>query len=90
MTSDNRHVIYMASIYKDSRFPKGPWYCNFTLADGRRAVRLTRTKNKTEARIICQAWNEAERAAERGSLSTSRAAEIINETLTRLRQEPAV
>lgn len=78
----------MATVSRDPRFPKGVWYCNFTTAHGQRVMRSTHTKSKSEARIICQAWDEAERAAAQGSLSTSRAAAIINETLTRLGQEP--
>jgi hypothetical protein len=50
-------------------------------------MRSTGTKGKAEARIICAGWEEAERAAAQGSLSTSRAAELINETLTRLGHE---
>jgi integrase len=51
-------------------------------------MRSTGKKSKTEAKIICEAWAEAERAAAGASLSTSRAAEIINETLRRCGQEP--
>jgi integrase/recombinase XerC len=78
----------LSSVHRDPRFPKGVWYCSFTTAHGRRVMRSTGTKNKTEAKIICQSWDEAERAAAQGSLSTNRAAQIINETLTRCGQEP--
>jgi integrase len=54
----------------------------------RRAYRSTGTKSRAEAKIICQSWEETERAAARGSLSTNRAAEIINETVRRCGQEP--
>src|SRR5258708_5067554 len=78
----------MASVHRDPRFPRGVWYCSFTTATGRRLMRSTGKKSKTEAKIICEAWAEAERAAAGASLSTSRAAQIINETLRRCGQEP--
>jgi integrase len=49
-------------------------------------MRSTGKKNKTEAKILCEAWAEAERAG--ADLSTNRAAEIINETLRRCGHEP--
>jgi integrase len=78
----------MGSLHKDRRFPRGPWYCSYTLADGRRVMRSTRTKSKAQARILCEAWAETERAAASGSLSTSRATEVVNETLRRLGADP--
>src|SRR5262245_2671689 len=78
----------MASICRDPRSPKGVWYCSYRLADGRRVMRSTGTKIRAEARIICESWAETERAAREGSLSTSRAAETINETLARCCHEP--
>jgi integrase len=78
----------MSSVHRDPRFPKGVWYCSFTTAQGKRVMRSTGAKSKAEAKIICEAWAEAERAAAQGSLSTNRAAEIINETLARCGQEP--
>lgn len=73
----------MASIHRDSRFPKGPYYCAYTLADGRRAYRSTQSRIKSEAKAICQAWAAAEQEATRGRLSASRVAAILNETLER-------
>jgi integrase len=81
-------VSEMASIHRDPRSHKGVWYCSYTLADGRRVMRSTGTTIRTQARIICESWAETERAAREGSLSTSRAAEIINETLERCGHEP--
>ena len=78
----------MASIHRDPRFPKGVWYCSFTTAQGRRVMQSTGKKSKAEAKIVCQSWEEAERAAAQGSLSTSRASEVVNETLRRLGQDP--
>ena len=76
----------MASIHRDPRNPRGNWYCCYTLADGRRTMRSTGTKNRAQAKIICETWAATERAARDGSLSTNRAAEIINETLARCGQ----
>jgi integrase len=78
----------MASISRDKRFPKGVWYANYTLASGQRVMRSTCTRNKAEAKVICEAWSQAEHEAAIGTLSSTRAAEIINETLARLGQEP--
>lgn len=78
----------MSSVHRDPRFPKGVWYCNFTTAQGRRVCRSTGQKSKARAKIICEAWAEAERAAADGTLGQARATQIINETLARCGQEP--
>jgi integrase len=78
----------VASIHRDPRFPRGPWFCFFTLADGRRVSRSTKTTSKAEAKIICAAWAETERSAANGSLSTARATQVVNETLIRFGQNP--
>jgi integrase len=46
-------------------------------------MRSTGTTNRSQAKIICEAWASAEQAARDGALSTSRAAAIVNETLRR-------
>src|SRR6516164_1216054 len=51
-------------------------------------IDITGKRSKQEAKVICEAWAEAERAAANGSLSTNRGAEIINEMLRRSGQEP--
>ena len=78
----------MASIHRDPRFPKGPWFAAFTLAGGRRVLRSTKTKSRAEAKIIANAWETAEREAAHGDLSRDRVAAILNETLTRLGHSP--
>jgi integrase len=78
----------MASIHRDPRSKKGVWYCSFTLASGQRVCRSTKTKSRAEAKVLCESWQEAERSAASGSLSTFRATELINETLRRCGQEP--
>ena len=74
----------MASIHKDRRFPQGVWYACLTLADGRRVMRSTGTKDKAKAKVICEAWQVAENEARGGELSQDRIAEILNETLKRV------
>jgi integrase len=77
-------VMGMASVHKDPRFPKGPWYAAFTRADGRRARRSTKTTSRAQARIIAEAWEAAEREAASGDLTRARVGAILEETLLRL------
>src|SRR5215469_6539346 len=79
---------FMASLHRDPRSPKGVWYCAYTTADGRRVMRSTGKRSKGEAKIVCETWDAAARAAQEGSLSTNRGAEIINEMLRRTGQQP--
>ena len=62
----------MASVHRDPRFPKGPWNCSLTLADGRRVWRSTKKRNKREAKILCDAWQQAEIEAANGELTQHR------------------
>jgi integrase len=78
----------MASIHRNPRSPKGVWYCAYTLADGRRAYRSTGRKNKTEAKIICDALAQSENEAAGGELTKDRLKELFDETLKRLGQSP--
>jgi hypothetical protein len=78
----------MASIHKDPRFKNSPWYAAYTLATGKRVFRSTKSRNKSEARIIAAAWETAEKEAARGELTKDRVSAILNETLIRLGQKP--
>jgi hypothetical protein len=78
----------VASIHKDSRFPKGPWVCYFTRGDGTRAKRSTGKHNRKEALIVCQAIQQAEDELAAGDLSRDRLQALFNETLTRLGEAP--
>jgi integrase len=78
----------MASIHRDPRSLKGVWYCAYQLADGRRAFRSTGKRNKAEAQIICQAWQQAENEAAVGELTKDRVSEIFSETLRRIGAAP--
>jgi integrase len=74
----------MSSVHRNPRSPKGVYYAALRLADGRRAWRSTKTRDKTKARIIADAWQAAEAAAANAELSHDRVLEILNETLKRI------
>jgi len=74
----------MASVHRDPRSPQGVWYCRLTLIDGRRIWRSTKKRNKRQAQVLCDAWQQAELEAANGELTKNRATEIINETLRRI------
>jgi hypothetical protein len=78
----------MASVHKDPRFPKGVFYCHYTLADGRHSTRSTGKYRRSEAEIICQALQQAENEAATGDLIKDRLKELFDETLKRLGQTP--
>jgi integrase len=78
----------VASIHRDPRSPKGVWYCAYYLADGRKAFRSTGKRNKSEAQVICQGWQQAENEAANGELTKDRVSEIFNETLKRIGAAP--
>jgi integrase len=78
----------MASIHRDPRFPKGVFYCAYVLADGRRAMRSTGKRDKSQAAIVCQALQQAENELAGGELTKDRLTELFNETLKRLGETP--
>jgi hypothetical protein len=78
----------MASIHRDPRSPKGVWYAFYSLADGRRTCRSTGKRDRRDAKIIADAWEEAERAALTSGLTHDRVLQILNETLKRTGQAP--
>jgi integrase len=78
----------MASVHRNIRAPKGVWYCHFTRADGTRACRSTGKRNKFEAKIVCEAIQQAETEAATGDLTKDRLKELFDEMLTRLGQSP--
>jgi integrase len=78
----------MASIHRNPRSPKGVWYCYFTRADGTRAARSTGKRDKTQAKIVCEAIAQAENEAATGDLTKDRLKELFDETLKRLGQSP--
>ena len=79
----------MASIHRDPRSPHGVWYAAYALASGQRVFRSTGCRVKSQARLLADSWEAAEREAAQGRLSRNRAIEILNETLVRAGQ-PAI
>src|SRR5262245_55174322 len=73
----------MASLHRDPRSPKGVWYAAYRLASGQRVFRSTGCRVKSQARLLADSWEAAEREAAQGTLSRNRAVEILNETLAR-------
>jgi integrase len=78
----------MAFIQRDPRWRKGVWYAAYRYADGRRAFRSTKRKDKRQAQAIADAWEQAEREAAGGDLTKDRVAEILSETLKRIGASP--
>jgi integrase len=46
--------------------------------------RSTKNRNKRQAQVLCEAWQQAELEAANGELTKHRAAQILNETLRRI------
>jgi integrase-like protein/integrase family protein with SAM-like domain len=78
----------MASIHRDPRFPRGPFYCAYVLADGRRTMRSTGKRDRKSAEIVCQALQQTENELAQGDLTRDRLTELFNETLKRLGESP--
>jgi integrase len=73
----------MSSLYKDSR--SRYWVCCYTAADGRQLKRSTRLTDKTEARLVCHAWEDAEALGRKGYLtSEEQCRRVLTETLQRI------
>ena len=75
------------TIHHDPRYPRGVYYCKLRLLDGRITMRSTGTRDRTRAKIICDAWQQAETEAGGGDLTRDRVTRILNETLERLGHE---
>jgi integrase len=73
----------MASVHRDPKSPKGVWYAAYYLADGRRALRSTKQKDKQKALQIAHAWAAVEREARLRDVTQDRVIEVCNETLKR-------
>lgn len=69
----------MASIHRQPGRPY--WFCAFTLPDGQRALRSTKTNNRKEAKAICHEWDKAARLARKGQLSADKARQVIAATV---------
>jgi integrase len=73
----------MATLTKDSR-NRSPYYiCCYTAADGRRLKKSTKETDRAKALEVCLALERAEGMAARGTLTETRARELIGEVLER-------
>src|SRR5438874_13678526 len=73
----------MATLTKDSR-GRSPYYiCCYTAADGRRLKKSTKQADRAKALEVCLALERAEGMAARGTLTETRARELIGEVLER-------
>src|SRR5450631_858018 len=76
------------SLHKDPRPGKSKyWYCAFTLANGKRALRSTGKTNLKEAKIVCSYFEETEGMARRGDATADTLMKAANDTLKRLGQD---
>src|SRR6478672_10719307 len=75
----------MATLVKDShRPPRSPYFiCCYTAADGRRLKKSTKETDRAKALEVCLALERAESMAARGTLTETRARELIGEVLER-------
>jgi integrase len=73
----------MASLTKDSRGRSPYWVCCYAAADGRRLKKSTKQTDRGKALEVCLALERAENMAARGTLTETRARELIGEVLER-------
>jgi integrase len=73
----------MATLTTDSRKRSPFWMCCYTAADGRRLKKSTKQKDRKKAWEVCLALERAEEMAARGTLTETRARELIGEVLER-------
>src|SRR6266699_3738529 len=73
----------MATLTKDSRERSPYWFCCYTAADGRRLKKSTKQRERGKALEVCLALERAEGMAAHGTLTETRARELIGEVLER-------
>jgi integrase len=76
------------TISRDPRYPKSPWRCRLQRADGTETTKSTGSRDAKRAKIICDAWQQAEYEAAGKDLTHDRVSRILNETLERLGHKP--
>lgn len=69
----------MASLHKDPRGKSPYWYCAYTMPNGKRCFKSTKEKNRDKAAEFCRTLERASRDAKNGSLTETRARELISE-----------
>ena len=73
----------MATLVKDSRSRSPFWTCCYTAADGRRLKKSTKQTDRAKAMEFCLTLQRTEDMAARGTLTETRARELIGEVLER-------
>src|SRR5216684_4320809 len=73
----------MATLTKDARERSPYWICCYNAADGRRLKKSTKQTDRTKALEVCLALERAEGMAAQGTLTETRARELIGEVLER-------
>ena len=73
----------MPTLTKDSRERSPYWVCCYTAADGRRLKKSTKQTDRAKALEVCLTLERAEGMAARGTLTETRARELIGEVLER-------
>jgi integrase len=73
----------MPTLTKDSRGRSPYWICCYTAADGRRLKKSTKQTDRAKALEVCLALERAEGMAAQGTLTETRARELIGEVLER-------
>jgi hypothetical protein len=75
----------MASVHKTKKSKY--WICAFTLINGKRTQRSTRTTKKKEAQWICQYWEDTARSLRNEEIQASnkrvfkQAAKVLKEVI---------
>jgi len=69
----------MCSLIKDYRGKSKFWTCCYTAADGRQLKRSTKETDKRKARVICEAWEQAESLGSAGLLTSQEQLRIVLE-----------
>lgn len=77
----------MPALVKDSRGRSPFWICCFTDAHGRRLKKSTKQTDRSKAMEFCLALQRAESLASHGTLTETRARELIGEILERTNGE---
>ena len=73
----------MATLVKDSRSRSPFWICCYTSADGRRLKKSTKQTERAKELEFCLSLQRAESMAASGTLTETRARELIGEVLER-------
>lgn len=73
----------MATLTKDARKRSPYWICCYTAAGGRRLKKSTKQTDRAKALEVCLALERAEGMAKQGTLTETRARELIGEVLER-------